>query len=285
MKLFIIIVNYNSGNQLFEGLKVVLKSPSVNRVLVIDNNSKDNSLKNIHSLNHAEKLNIIKMKSNMGFYKALNIGIKRAFELEADAVMPLDFDLDYNFDFISKLSKVEGDIVVPVLKSNINNKWLYSYGGRINWITGTQHHHVTPTPLNRIKLLKPGNKKIDTYWYDFVSGGCTIIKTSVFQKIGLFDEDYFVYWGDADLVLRAKKAGFNILIDGRTIVHHKLEIARKSLNLNKLKISFTDNMTFIRKQILWYYKPVAYLNIILLVIKVITTVIINYSRQKLIKSG
>src|SRR3990167_9233364 len=107
-KLYTIFVNFNSGKQIYEGVKAVLKSPSVTGVILVDNGSKDDSMKYLRIIKNRNRITIIKNKENLGFYKALNVAIKKALELKADMVMPLDFDLDFSFDFITKLSKVDG---------------------------------------------------------------------------------------------------------------------------------------------------------------------------------
>jgi len=55
---------------------------------------------------------------------------------------------------------------------------------------------------------------------DFASGCCEMIKREVFEKIGLFDEKYFLYYEDNDLSQRAKKAGFGIYYQPKSILWH-----------------------------------------------------------------
>src|SRR6185503_17609259 len=99
-----------------KGVRLVLKSPSVTGLIIVDNGSSDESLKYLSTLKSTKRVILIKNSKNLGFYKALNIAIKKAMRLKADAVMPMDFDLSFDFDFISRLSKVAGDIVAPVIK-------------------------------------------------------------------------------------------------------------------------------------------------------------------------
>jgi hypothetical protein len=267
-KLYPIFVNFNSGKQLYEGVTAVLKSPSVTGIIVVDNGSIDQSMNHLSQIKNMSRVIIIKNKKNLGFYKALNIAIRKAFELKADMVMPLDFDLDFSFDFITKLSKVDGDIIAPVLKFKKDGKWFYDYGGKFNFITGSSNHIIKNYPTKNLGAVKAARNRRNPNSYDFVSGGCTIIKKEVIEKNGYFDEDYFVYWGDADYIVKAGNAGFKVVMDGNTIVYHKIEIARQTRNFKKLKISFFDNLMFIKKRIRWYFKPIAYLHIFLLSTKV-----------------
>jgi GT2 family glycosyltransferase len=49
-----------------------------------------------------------------------------------------------------------------------------------------------------------------------------MIRTDVFKKIGLFDEEFFLYYEDVDFCLRAKKAGFGVEVVPSSIIHHVL---------------------------------------------------------------
>lgn len=268
--LYAIFVNYNGGSRFYEGVTFSLASPTVKGVVVIDNGSKDDSLKQIYTIKTKKNLIIVKNRTNRGFNKAVNQGMKKALQNKADAVMPMDFDLGFHHDFITKIAKVDADFVAPILKSKVNNRTSYDYGGRMNWVTGMQSHLTSNRYISTIGRLSTSSRKHEKYWIDFVSGGCTIIKKEVIEKIGYLDEDYFVYWGDAEYALRARDAGFNVVMDGETVVDHYYEYSRKTLNQHKLKISFLDNLTFIRKKIKWYYKPIAYISITLLSIRVFT---------------
>lgn len=55
---------------------------------------------------------------------------------------------------------------------------------------------------------------------DFVSGSLMLIKKSVVDKIGFFDESYFMYYEEVDFCYRAKKAGFKVGIDSKQSYEH-----------------------------------------------------------------
>jgi hypothetical protein len=54
-----------------------------------------------------------------------------------------------------------------------------------------------------------------------VCGACCLIKRSVIDEIGFFDPHYFMYYEDVDLSLRAWRAGWDIVYEPRSIIHHK----------------------------------------------------------------
>lgn len=100
-------------------------------------------------------------------------------------------------------------------------------------------------------------------------GGASIIKKEVFEKIGYFDERFFMYFEDADFCLRAKKAGFTMAVDDSVVIEHYLENVKKTKNWNKIKYNLIANFHFITKNVPWYFKPTAYGYLLLVTLKIL----------------
>ncbi|MFS8159725.1 MAG: oligosaccharide flippase family protein [Candidatus Roizmanbacteria bacterium] len=93
------------------------------------------------------------------------------------------------------------------------------------------------------KILKIRNSKLRTALVipDFVSGSLMIVKRDVFEKIGLFREDYFLYYEDVEFCQRAKKAGFKIGVDSHICYKHNSssnENVKKDWFLAKNRLKF-----------------------------------------------
>jgi len=58
---------------------------------------------------------------------------------------------------------------------------------------------------------------------DRLPGFCMLVRPEVFRRVGLFDETYFLYWEEVDFCLRARKAGFDLLIARFVPVTHGAE--------------------------------------------------------------
>ena len=82
------------------------------------------------------------------------------------------------------------------------------------------------------------NKKID-----YISGCAMCVKRKVFEKIGLFDERFFLYFEDADFCTRAKRNGYNITVNPDVVIFHQLSggLSKKNLvvKYNLLKSNYT----------------------------------------------
>ena len=247
-KLFIVILNFNGGKEVLACLQSVqlIKLPVGWCVepVVVDNASIDNSVHLIKS--RFPKLKIIKNKKNLGFAAGNNVGVKLALKQKAQSVLLLNQDTVVEKNFLLSLLVSDADVVAPIIKFKRKDKWIYDFGGKINWWLGrTSHDERT-----KIKNEKPGKT-------DYVSGCCMLIKKNVFNKIGLLDEKFFLYFEDVDFCLRAKKAGFKIAVEPKSIVLHKLTGTEKRpfrQNLHLLK----SNLLFINRHISPWKKPIAY---------------------------
>ncbi len=271
-KIFAVFVSYNFGTNLNDAVNKVLNFPSINGAIVVDNASNDSSVDKLKTVKNNKIFRLIQNGKNIGFDKAVNYGIKKALFLGADYVVLLDVDLDFSQDFVTRLYNTGGDFVAPVLKFKRNNLWVYDYGGRVNWFIGRTTHFETYRPLNSTQTAVSTTDRSIKNWIDFVSGGCTLIKKEVFERIGYFDKNFFLYFGDTEFSLRARQAGFKVIVDSKTLMRHKL--AEHKVTINKFKIGMTlqGNFTFIKKCVAWNFKPLAYSYLVVLVFKVIYNV-------------
>lgn len=268
-KVYAVFVNTNSGDSIVRAVKAVLKFKLVVGAIITDNGSTDGGIEKVAQIKaKGKKVVIIQNGKNLGFDVSINKSIKKALSLGADYIIPLDSDLDYSWDFVQRLYDAGGDYTVPVLKFKRNGNWVYDYGGRVNWLIGRTTHLERDKPLDPKKAAISANDRTTENWFDFVSGGCTLVKRVVFEKIGFYDEDYFLYYGDTEISLRARKAGFKVVVDPTTFMWHTLKEHKVTVNKFKLKTVLEGNLTFINKCIAWYFKPFAYTYFVLLVAKV-----------------
>ena len=89
-KISVIIATYNAHNYIRACLSSILKQTYKNfEILIIDNNSSDDTLKIVHSLK-SKIITIIKNHENMGFAKANNIGIKEGIRNGSEYLLLLN---------------------------------------------------------------------------------------------------------------------------------------------------------------------------------------------------
>jgi GT2 family glycosyltransferase len=199
MSVSIIILTYNSSRHI-EGLLESIKGFAKNHeVLVIDNDSKDDTLKLAGKFDFVKTINT---GGNLGFAKGINFGVKQA---KGDYALFINPDTIYKLGSIDSLLKAFDD------KTGVVGGKLIDPSGKAEKSCG-KFFGIWATTLMALGIdeilgvrFSPDREK----HVDFVSGGFMMVKKSVFQKIGGFDPNYFMYVEDMDLCYRLKKAGFN----------------------------------------------------------------------------
>lgn len=143
--------------------------------------------------------------NNHGFAFGVNQGIRRATKDGCNLFMILNPDVSLRAVNRKKLlyAKDKFDIWGGVMRQN---KKTY-FGGTIDaWrLSGGL---ITQKP--NFRFIKR----------DFVTGSLMMVKKSVIDRIGLFDEEYFMYYEDVDFCQRAQLAGLRIGIDSRLTYRH-----------------------------------------------------------------
>lgn len=213
------IVNFNSGDYLLKCLDSLKKLASEVEleVWVVDNASTDGSLQSAKQKH--PKINFIETKKNLGFGKAQNLILKKlktgyCLILNPDTEIPAG-TLSKMLDFMESNKNV-GASSCKVLLDN----------GEIDWAS----HRGFPTPLASLlyflgmdSLYHLSSRPMEKpHEVDSISGAFFLTRKSVLDKVGLFDEDYFMYGEDLDLCFRIKSAGFKIMyIPEASILHRK----------------------------------------------------------------
>lgn len=251
----IIILNWNGWKDTIECLESVYQIEYPNfDVIVVDNNSVDDSLDQIRAYSSGElkvdsdffgykaenkplhiteymegetpsniknpDLIIIKNKQNYGFPGGNNVGIKFAQKhLGTDYLLLLNNDTIVHPDFLNELVQ-EGDsneiagILGPKIYYYDKPDFIWSAGCRISW--------------KLARGIQIGNNELDKGQYDekkeveYISGSAFLIKTNVINQIGLMDETYFLYFEESDWTLRAIEAGYTSLYVPKAKIWHKI---------------------------------------------------------------
>lgn len=230
--IFVSIINYNGNKDTLSCLRHLEKVKVENfnlEVVVIDNGSKEPfEVKKDEFKNY--KLHILKSDINLGFSGGQNLGIKYSLKKGADYVVVLNNDVLIDSNLIVELLKTfevkkDAGLVSPKIyfakgyefhKGKYQDKDL----GKVFWYAGGI------MDWNNIIGSHRGVDEVDKGQYeellktDFTSGCCVMIKREVFEKVGFFDEKYFLYYEDNDLCQRAKKMEFVCYYQPKAILWH-----------------------------------------------------------------
>ncbi len=228
VKLDIIIVNWNSGVQLRQCLASIASADligfTLSRVCVVDNASKDNSLNEIRQF--GLPLCIIRNNRNLGFAKACNQGAEGS---QADYLLFLNPDV--------RLFKNSLKIPIAFMEQCKNEKigicgiQLVDEKGRISrtcarfpkpydfWVRILGLDKLFPA-FFRSYFMKEWDHRT-TRIVDHVIGAFYLVRRSIFEKLGGFDERFFVYFEDLDFSYRAYKSGWKSVYLSTVQAYHK----------------------------------------------------------------
>ncbi len=211
----IVVLNYNGLDdtlKCLESLRVLRTSVDV---ILVDNASKVDP--SVDALKIYPSAHYVRTERNLGYAGGNNRGIDRALALGADYVLILNNDTVVEPDIVARLLHVvAGDrtigIVGPVVNFMDEPDAVMTDGVAFNPGPGTEFFRRIPVPTD-----VPG-RFLDV---DIVNGCCMMIATAVIKAVGTFDESFFIVHEEADLCLRARRAGFRCVVLGESLVRHK----------------------------------------------------------------
>jgi N-acetylglucosaminyl-diphospho-decaprenol L-rhamnosyltransferase len=226
MELSIIIVNWNSVDFLLDclaSIRTSTKSISY-EVIVVDNASAETDVETLRQ--KCLGITLIQSKENLGFARANNLGFRHA---TGQYVLLLNPDTKLVGPAINTmLEQIErlpfaGIVGCKLLNTDLSVQLssIRSFPKILNQVFDAEYLFLRwpSCPVWNLAPLFSNNE--DPAPVDVISGACMLLRREVFEQVGMFSEDYFMYAEDIDLNYKVKQAGFsNYYLGGATIIHH-----------------------------------------------------------------
>lgn len=212
---YIITLNWNRRDDTVAFLESALAVDYPSRqVLVVDNASSDSSVETIAA--RFPQVELIVNAGNYGFARGMNIGLRRALEAGADYVFLANNDTTIAAPAVERLVKTaeaqRAAIVAPAI-------YYAALPWKIWWLGGVLRPLLLE--VRRIERV-PAHHEPAPFAVDFVTGCGLLISRACLERVGLFDERFFMYYEDADYCLRVRKANLRILVEPRAAMYHKV---------------------------------------------------------------
>lgn len=228
----VVILHYLDKDLTSACLRSVLSSDLKNKKLdlIVVSNSQDKDLatelKKIES-----QVQVIENEANLGYSAANNKGIKKALEEGCSKVILLNNDTVVDKNLINNLTEF----------SDKNNK-IGLVSPKIYFAPGHEYRQNRYNKKDRGKVIWYAGGKLDrqnvyaghlgideidrgqfesTNQTDFATGCCMLITRDAVDKVGLFDEMYFMYFEDIDYSLRVRRSGFQVVYYPYAYLWHK----------------------------------------------------------------
>lgn len=212
-KVSIIVLNWNGKKFLKNCLDSLFQlTYSQVEIIVVDNNSTDGSQKFIKK--NYKKVILIENKENYGFAKGNNIGFNAS---TGDYVLILNNDTYVTPNFLAPLINDFEDnpaigCLQPQIRLSSNKQLLDGVGGFLTF-TGFLYHFGYLKDRTQAKY----NKKMKIF---SAKGACILLRRKAIEKIGLFDEDFFIFFEETDLCFRLWLAGYSVMYEPESVIYH-----------------------------------------------------------------
>ena len=258
MQLSVIILNYNVRHFLELCVLSVQKALSNidGEIIVVDNNSSDDSCEMMQ--HRFPKIKLIRNTENLGFPKGNNIGVAQA---KGEYICILNPDTVVAEDTFKKILNFVTLSAVEVANSDMGIVGCRLIDGTGNFLPESKRGIPTPwvafTKIFGLYKLFPKSKFFNTYYAQhlleketgkvaILVGAFMVMKRELYNEIGGFDENCFMYSDDIDLSYRVLQKGkSNYYFHETTVIHYKGESTVKDGTYMK---RFQDSMNFFYKK-------------------------------------
>lgn len=245
MNLSIIILNYNTKELTQKAIRSVFMYPpdTTYELIVVDNNSTDNSVKQLKTLQKKYPFTLVENSKNLGFSGGNNVGIKMA---KGNEVLLLNSD-----------TKVTKGALTELYDEQKSYPDAGVFGARLLNKDGTVQASVyrIPTIYRAVRQYWFGEKGLldkyiprskSTTEVEAVVGAVFLITKSALKEVGLLNEQYFMYFEDLDYCREVRKKGLKVYYVPSALVYHYHGQSGKSIasDENQWKRLIPSSKTF-----------------------------------------
>jgi hypothetical protein len=158
-----------------------------------------------------EQSQILGNGENLGYAAAANWGAREAFAQGAQWVLLLNNDIRFTSEFFQKLRRAGQrngvGLASPTISWDDASGRIWYSGSRINWWTGSFAHRTDSC-------------QGESRQADFATGCALAISRECYESCGLYRDELRFYYEDADLSLRARQAGFQVVCWSEARIYH-----------------------------------------------------------------
>lgn len=213
----IIVLTWNNYDYTRECLESLFRAEYPSRVVyVVDNASTDGSIPKL--IDEFPKCHFIINKDNYGYAGGNNMGIQEAIRRGSRYIWIVNNDVVVDeHALIRMVTCAERDNSIGIVGSKVcffdRPHDTESIGGKLNRVTGSQV---------LINEDKGGVGKTNlAEEVDFVSGCSMLLRSECIERVGMFDESFFLYCEEVDLAIRARKGGWRVVCSPDAVVWHR----------------------------------------------------------------
>ena len=242
----VVILNWNGRQHLEQFLPSVVKyTPRAARIVVADNGSTDDSVEFLQCA--YPEIEIIRLNENHGFAKGYNLALER---VDAECFILLNSDVEVTEGWLEPLvatitNNQRVGAVAPKLRS-YGYRDMFEYAGAAGG-----YIDILGYPFCRGRILstleqdnEQYNDKREVFW---ASGAAFCCRADLFRRLGGFDADFFAHMEEIDLCWRMQLAGYQVMVEPRSVVYHLGGGTLPNDSPRKLYLNYRNNLMMLFK--------------------------------------
>jgi GT2 family glycosyltransferase len=212
----VIVLNWRHGQMTIECVRTVAEMDYPNlRVLLVDNGSADGSQETLRAA--LPQVDMLALPKNLGFAGGANAGLRWAAARGYQYALLLNNDAFPAADMLTCLmDETCSDIAL------LSPKIYYESQRECIWFAGGRQES------RLLEMRETGQDQPDgPYWsvsrdVDYLVGTCLLVNLESVAKVGLLDEQFFMYYEDLDWSIRLRQAGYRLRLVAAAHVYHRV---------------------------------------------------------------
>lgn len=208
----VVVLNWNGAADTLECLESLRHSQVRLHLIVVDNHSSDDSVRQIREAELADT--ILESGANIGYAAGNNLGIRQAIAREFRFIAVLNNDTVVTPETFSVLAKYLEEYESMAVSPDIR----YYDDCERSWFAGGVIDHGWPRHLEGWE--RPQNGGLQPT--ECLSGCCIAASRQTWERTGLFDPAYFLIFEDSDWSVRAREGGVRLCVAADGLIMHKV---------------------------------------------------------------
>jgi GT2 family glycosyltransferase len=237
-RVFAVVLNWNCAPDTIRCVRAVREGSVVPEIIVVDNGSRDDSLDALGRADLGALL--IPLPDNLGYAGGMNAGIRAAMDRGATHVWLLNADCLPRADALAALLEQAGTYDVSAsLQLTSAQPW---------GADAKAYIAAAMLPGGKVRPVECSGCAAGRHDVDVVTGAALFLATEWLAKVGLFDESFFHYKEEFDLVVRIAQAGGRVGLVCRSVVWHKLGGSLNTASPRARYYHYRNELLYVRKQ-------------------------------------
>jgi N-acetylglucosaminyl-diphospho-decaprenol L-rhamnosyltransferase len=201
----IVILSYARPAMLAESLRAALAQTHLAREVVVVDNESPRSPEIAAIVSARSGARLVRTGGNLGFATGMNIGLREA---RGELVLLTEDDMILDPDALERFVRAEAATRAPALFSGVirdrDSGTVWSAGGehRLGGVFSSHESHRGAARVDAPEEYETG----------YITGAFVFARTALLRELGGYRDEYFMYWEDVELCLRARRRGVRLVI-------------------------------------------------------------------------